>query len=95
MPDLADKPAANEKSKAIGKHLDGNRIGFDAGGSDRKVSAVVNGEAIFSEETVWLPKVNPDPDYHFDGIVDSMKMAGGKNAGRRCNRRKLRWYLHR
>ena len=25
VPDLADKPAANEKSKAIGKHLDGNR----------------------------------------------------------------------
>ena len=39
VPDLKDKPAANEKSKAIGKHLDGCRIGFDAGGSDRKVSA--------------------------------------------------------
>lgn len=63
-----DKPTANEKSKAIGKHLDGCRIGFDAGGSDRKVSAVIDGEPIFSEETVWLPKVNADPDYHFEGI---------------------------
>ncbi len=78
VPDLKDKPAANEKSKAIGKHLDGCRIGFDAGGSDRKVSAVVDGEPIFSEETVWLPKVNPDPDYHFEGILHSMKMAAEK-----------------
>lgn len=76
--DIKDAPAANEKSKSIGKHLDGCRIGFDAGGSDRKVSAVVDGEAIFSEETVWLPKVNPDPDYHFNGIVESMRMAAAK-----------------
>ena len=76
--ELQNAPAANEKSKAIGKHLDGCRIGFDAGGSDRKVSAVVNGEAIFSEETVWLPKVNPDPDYHYDGIVESMRKAASK-----------------
>ena len=78
IPDVKDKPAANEKSKAIGKHLDGCRIGFDAGGSDRKVSAVVEGEAIFSEETVWLPKVNPDPDYHYEGILDSMRKAAEK-----------------
>ena len=58
--------------------MDGCRIGFDAGGSDRKVSAVVDGEPIFSEETVWLPKVNPDPDYHFEGILHSMKMAAEK-----------------
>lgn len=76
--DVHQKPAANEKSKAIGKHLDGCRIGFDAGGSDRKVSAVVDGEAIFSEETVWLPKVNADPDYHYEGILDSMRKAAEK-----------------
>lgn len=76
--DLKDKPAPNEKSKAIGRHLDGCRIGFDAGGSDRKVSAVVDGEAIFSDETVWLPKVNADPDYHYEGILDSMRRAAEK-----------------
>ncbi|MBQ3154640.1 MAG: ROK family protein, partial [Clostridia bacterium] len=51
------------------------RIGFDAGGSDRKVSAVVNGESVYSEEVVWLPKVNSDPMYHFDGIYTAMKTA--------------------
>ena len=62
----------------IGRHLDGCRIGFDAGGSDRKVSAVVNGESIFSEEVVWFPKTNSDPDYHYQGILDAMKTAASK-----------------
>ena len=39
---------------------------------------MVEGEAIFSEETVWLPKVNPDPDYHYEGILDSMRKAAEK-----------------
>lgn len=65
----------NEKSKPLGRHLDGCRIGFDAGGSDRKVSAVIDGEAVFSEEVVWYPKINENPDYHYDGIVDALKKA--------------------
>ena len=31
-------------SQAVGRHLAGCRVGFDAGGSDRKVSAVIDGE---------------------------------------------------
>jgi hypothetical protein len=38
-------PKANESASPVGRHLDGCRIGFDAGGSDRKVSAAVDGEA--------------------------------------------------
>ena len=37
-------PEEKKCSLAIGGHLDGCRIGFDAGGSDRKVSAVIDGE---------------------------------------------------
>ena len=39
-----DFPAEKGCSLAIGGHLKGCRIGFDAGGSDRKVSAVIDGE---------------------------------------------------
>lgn len=69
--------APKEKSAAapIGRHLDGCRIGFDAGGSDRKVSAVIDGESVYSEEVVWFPKTNSDPDYHYQGILDAMKTA--------------------
>lgn len=72
---ISKKPVENEKSTPLGKHFDGCRIGFDAGGSDRKVSAVVNGDAVYSEEVVWYPKTNEDPDYHFNGIVEAFKTA--------------------
>lgn len=73
-----DVPASVEASIKVGGHLDGCRIGFDAGGSDRKVSAVVNGEVIYSEEVVWFPKTNEDPNYHYEGILDSFNRAASK-----------------
>ena len=68
-------PEAKDAPKAIGGHRGACRIGFDAGGSDRKVSAVVDGETVYSEEVVWFPKINSDPDYHYDGIVAALKSA--------------------
>ncbi len=76
--DLKDVPKENEQSSPIGRHLNGYRIGFDAGGSDRKVSAVVNGKVIYSEEIVWHPKLQSDPSYHYNGIMDSIKRAASK-----------------
>ena len=73
-----EAPERRDASAPIGRHLDGCRIGFDAGGSDRKVSAVVNGESVYSEEVVWFPKTQSDPAYHFDGIVSAMKTAASK-----------------
>ncbi|MCL2360735.1 MAG: ROK family protein [Defluviitaleaceae bacterium] len=72
---LSETPQENEASRPVGGKTTGCRIGFDAGGSDRKVSAVIDGEAVFSEEVVWHPKITPDPDYHFEGIVSAMKKA--------------------
>ncbi len=72
---LSDAPKDKSSAAPIGRHLDGCRIGFDAGGSDRKVSAVVNGESVYSEEVVWFPKTNSDPDYHYEGIKQAMKTA--------------------
>ena len=75
---LAEAPAQKDASSPIGRHLDGCRIGFDAGGSDRKVSAVIDGQSVYSEEVVWFPKTTADPAYHFDGIVSAMKTAASK-----------------
>ena len=72
---LENAPAEKSAAAPIGRHLDGCRIGFDAGGSDRKVSAVINGESVYSEEVVWFPKINADPDYHYQGILEAMKTA--------------------
>jgi len=71
-------PAANESAQPMGGHTEGCRIGFDAGGSDRKVSAVIDGECVYSEEVVWFPKLNEDPDYHYGHIVEAFKTAASK-----------------
>ncbi len=75
---LEDCPQANEIPQAIGGFMDGCRIGFDAGGSDRKVSAVIDGQCVYSEEVVWFPKLNADPDYHFGHIVEAFQTAASK-----------------
>src|SRR5579872_272003 len=75
-----DVPSETETATPLGRHLDGNRIGFDLGASDRKCAAVVDGEVVFSEEVPWDPSVQADPQFHFDGINDSLKRAAAKLA---------------
>ena len=75
---LDKTPAEKTLAQSVGRHLDGCRIGFDAGGSDRKVSAVVDGVPVYSEEVVWFPKTNADPDYHFEGILSAFRTAASK-----------------
>ena len=90
-------PAERNSTTAPGRYLEGCRIGFDLGGSDRKAAAVIDGKVVFSEEAVWDPYFQPDPQYHFDGIMDSLKKAaahlprvdaiGGSAAGIYLNNR--------
>jgi len=71
-------PDERETAAPLGRHLDGYRIGFDLGASDRKCAAVANGEVIFSDEVPWNPAAQSDPQYHFDGIDDSLRRAAEK-----------------
>jgi predicted NBD/HSP70 family sugar kinase len=72
---IEDAPRAAEKGAPLGRHLDGCRIGFDLGGSDRKCVAMMDGHVVFSEEVVWDPYFQTDPSHHFDGIDDSIRRA--------------------
>ena len=84
-------PANSEMEVAAGGHLKGCRIGFDLGASDYKVSAVIDGEAVFTEESPWDPKNQPNPDYHYHHIsaalhraaahLPSVNAIGGSSAG--------------
>lgn len=76
--DIADMPHTSVNPLPIGRHLDGCRVGFDAGGSDIKVSSVVNGEVIWSQEIVWLPKVNSDINYHYENVKAAIELAASK-----------------
>jgi predicted NBD/HSP70 family sugar kinase len=68
-------PEERESAAPLGRHLDGYRIGFDLGASDRKCAAVADGKVLFSDEVPWSPSKEADPQYHFDGIHDSLKRA--------------------
>jgi len=68
-------PAPYEIKRSVGGHFEGCRIGVDFGGSDYKVSAVIDGEAVYTNETVWNPKINGDPDYHCRGVAAALKEA--------------------
>jgi len=86
-----DVPPGCETGKLLGRHLNGCRIGFDLGASDRKVSAVVDGEVVFTEEVIWNPRGNSDPEYHHREILTALQTArahmprldaiGGSSAG--------------
>lgn len=90
-------PPPRGKSMPLGRHLNGCRIGFDLGASDRKVAALKDGEVLFSEEVLWHPVPQTDPQWHFDQIMDSLKRAaahlprvdgiGGSSAGVYVNNR--------
>ncbi len=72
---VPDRP---ETGEALGRHLEGCRIGFDLGASDRKVSAVVDGQVIYSEEVIWEPRKHADPAYHYHEIMTALKTAASK-----------------
>lgn len=84
-------PAPSASALPLGRHLDGCRIGFDLGGSDRKCAAVIDGKVVFSEEVKWDPYFQSDPEYHLRGIRHSLELAarhlpridaiGGSSAG--------------
>jgi len=74
----SDVPAEHEPERSLGRHLDGNRIGFDLGASDLKVSAVINGNAIFSTEVEWQPGLQSDPLYHQQHIQAALELAASK-----------------
>jgi predicted NBD/HSP70 family sugar kinase len=68
-------PEEREAAAPLGRHLDGCRIGFDLGASDRKCAALIDGRVVASEEIAWNPATQSDPQYHYDGIQDSLQRA--------------------
>ena len=73
--DPGDVPDSSETAMPLGRHLDGNRIGFDLGASDYKVSAVAEGEVVFADEFPWQPGAQRDPGYHYDRITEGLRIA--------------------
>ncbi|MGD9498259.1 MAG: ROK family protein [Armatimonadota bacterium] len=96
---LDQVPAEQDTTMALGRHLDGCRVGFDLGASDRKAAAVIDGESVWEEEVPWDPRNQSDWHYHYEGIRDCIRSAaeqlprldaiGGSAAGVWINSRVL------
>ena len=76
--DLAEVPEANEAPLRIGGEPDGCRVGIDLGASDYKISAVVDGDIVYSDEIPWDPKTQSDPQYHVDAIRNGIDICASK-----------------
>ncbi len=84
-------PDTEEPTVSLGRHLEGNRIGFDLGASDYKLSAVIDGEPVYADEFPWMPRDATELSYHYDRITDGLRKAaehlpsvdaiGGSSAG--------------
>ena len=103
--ELANIPEASDVPEALGGHLDGCRVGFDLGASNRKASAVIDVKVVFSEEVGWDPSNQTDPQYHYDEVMSAIRTAashlprldavGGSAAGIYVNNRTLVGSLYR
>jgi len=72
---LAALPPETGREIALGRNLQGCRLGFDLGGSDRKAAALIDGRVVFAEEIPWDPYFQTDPAYHLEGVHDSLTRA--------------------
>jgi predicted NBD/HSP70 family sugar kinase len=77
----SEMPAHNENSLDLGGNLDGNRIGFDLGGSDFKLAAIKDGEAIWTHEIPWDPYNEPNPEMHWKALNEGLEMVQEKLGG--------------
>ena len=79
---LKKMPETKETLTKVKTVADGCRIGFDLGASDFKISALKEGEVVFSKEFPWDPRPQADPEYHYAklsaGLEEAALALGGK-----------------
>lgn len=68
-------PAEEPVGLAVGRNVGGCRIGFDLGGSERKVAALIDGAVVYSDQFTWCPYFQNDPQYHIDGVHEVLVRA--------------------
>ncbi len=79
---LAKMPENNEREVVVRNNVDGNRIGFDLGASDFKISALKRGKVVFSKEFPWDPRPQGDPEYHYEKLSAGLEEAALALGGR-------------
>ncbi|MBQ7667460.1 MAG: ROK family protein [Kiritimatiellae bacterium] len=78
---LSRIPRTRERRVVVKNNTDGNRIGFDLGASDFKISALKRGKVVFSKEFPWNPRHEPDPGYHYSKLSAGLDEAAAALGG--------------
>lgn len=72
---LEDMPKSHDLTISLGGNMNGNRIGFDLGGSDFKLTSMVNGESVWQKEIPWDPYNATDSSYQYDYVKAGLEEA--------------------
>ena len=72
---LRKMPVTQEREVLVKNNTNGNRIGFDLGASDFKISALKRGKVVFSQEFPWDPRNATDPEYHYTKLNEGLEAA--------------------
>ena len=59
----------------LGGHMEGNRVGLDIGGTNKKYAIVINGEQTFAEGIPWNPRGQNDPEWFRREIGELIDLA--------------------
>ena len=79
---LKKMPVTCEREVLVKGNTNGNRIGFDLGASDFKISALKRGKVVFSKEFPWDPRPQSDPDYHYEKLSAGLEAAAAALGGK-------------
>lgn len=72
---IKDVPKSKKSTLRIGGNSNGQRIGLDLGGSDKKVAVVDNGKVLFTKSIVWNPLKQTDLNWHIKEIDEALRLA--------------------
>lgn len=75
---LSEMPTDKTRAGRIGGHTEGCRIGLHIGASDRDAACVVDGRVTYAREVLWDPVEAGDLQYHYNGILESMREAAAE-----------------
>ncbi|WGK69399.1 hypothetical protein P0082_00650 [Candidatus Haliotispira prima] len=74
-------PAPSIESSEIGRKSGGLRLGFDLGGSDKKIAAIADGKVLFADSIIWDPYPQTDLDWHRREIRELYELGARKLPG--------------
>ena len=78
---LKDMPAPCSEAASVGGKSGGRRLGFDVGGSDKKIAAIAQNNVVFADSIIWDPYPQTDLAWHRREMRELLELGASKLAG--------------